>query len=275
MNDGGNVNNPTKAADAGTGFLMNLGYAIAGNGWDMQVTPKSASERPARHHRSGREEPGRLVDHRPSYGSINFDNAKGVRYELAYPAATLDKSKATLTVRARLDDKPATMPRATGNTSTRTRSPAARRHPVQAKPRLRVHVHGKGSGRRRARSGGHARFRVFSQERGRRRLRHPESARRQHAEDVFFTFSQPARYINDFQTFGFNEDEQRPEGDRRRAELDWRRQRGQHQLPLRADRKNRAQPPESPVSGRRVPVRLSGTEDDLSGRRPGAASAAR
>ncbi len=40
MNNGSNVNNPTKAADAGTGFLMNLGYAIAGNGWDMQVTPE-------------------------------------------------------------------------------------------------------------------------------------------------------------------------------------------------------------------------------------------
>ena len=40
----------------------------------------------------------------PSYEYINFDNAAGVRYELTYAAATLDKSKATLTVRQRLDD---------------------------------------------------------------------------------------------------------------------------------------------------------------------------
>src|SRR5262249_60549190 len=46
----------------------------------------------------------------PSYEYINFDNAKGVKYGLTYPAATLDTSKATLTVRARLDDAPAALP---------------------------------------------------------------------------------------------------------------------------------------------------------------------
>ena len=35
-----------------------------------------------------------------------------MRYELAYPAATLDKSTATLTVRARLDDELTTIPTA-------------------------------------------------------------------------------------------------------------------------------------------------------------------
>ena len=37
--------------------------------------------------------------------------------ELTYPAATLDKSKATLTVRARLDDPPVTVPERLGITS--------------------------------------------------------------------------------------------------------------------------------------------------------------
>src|SRR6185503_7229984 len=45
-----------------------------------------------------------------SYEYINFDDAKSVRYGLTYPAATLDKSKATLTIRARLDDQPAQVP---------------------------------------------------------------------------------------------------------------------------------------------------------------------
>ncbi len=39
-----------------------------------------------------------------------FEDAKSMRYGLTYPAATLDKSRATLTVRARLDDQPATVP---------------------------------------------------------------------------------------------------------------------------------------------------------------------
>ena len=39
-----------------------------------------------------------------------FDDAKSVRYGLTYPAATLDKSKATLTVRARLDDQAVDVP---------------------------------------------------------------------------------------------------------------------------------------------------------------------
>ena len=35
LNDAPASNNPTKAAQAGTGFVMNLGYTIVGNGWDF------------------------------------------------------------------------------------------------------------------------------------------------------------------------------------------------------------------------------------------------
>ena len=35
FNDTALTNNPTTAADAGTGFLMNLGYTIVSNGWDF------------------------------------------------------------------------------------------------------------------------------------------------------------------------------------------------------------------------------------------------
>ena len=39
LNDVSNVtNNPTTAADAGTGFLMNQGYTIVWNGWDFGAT---------------------------------------------------------------------------------------------------------------------------------------------------------------------------------------------------------------------------------------------
>ena len=35
LNDAPLRNNPTTAADAGTGFVMNLGYSVVGNGWDF------------------------------------------------------------------------------------------------------------------------------------------------------------------------------------------------------------------------------------------------
>ena len=35
LNDVAVTNNPTTAADAGSGFIMNLGYTVVGNGWDF------------------------------------------------------------------------------------------------------------------------------------------------------------------------------------------------------------------------------------------------
>ena len=35
LNDVALTNNPTTAADAGTGFIMSLGYTIVSNGWDF------------------------------------------------------------------------------------------------------------------------------------------------------------------------------------------------------------------------------------------------
>ena len=35
LNDVDLTNNPTTVADAGTGFIMNLGYTIVSNGWDF------------------------------------------------------------------------------------------------------------------------------------------------------------------------------------------------------------------------------------------------
>src|SRR5262249_2861702 len=46
----------------------------------------------------------------PSYEYISFNDTKQLRYGLAYAAATLDTAKATLTVRARVDDPPTTIP---------------------------------------------------------------------------------------------------------------------------------------------------------------------
>src|SRR6188472_197158 len=103
LNDTALSNNPTKAAHAGTGFIMNLGYSIVGNGWDPGATKDNDGltiSVPVAKSIDGSSITG------PSYEYINFDDARSVRYELTYPAATLDRSKATLTVRARLDDQP-------------------------------------------------------------------------------------------------------------------------------------------------------------------------
>ena len=107
LNDAPLTNNPTTAAHAGTGFVMNLGYVIAGNGWDFGATSNDDGMTisvPVAKNPDGSSITG------PSYEYINFDDAKSVRYELTYPAATLDKSKATLTVRSRLDDQPTPVP---------------------------------------------------------------------------------------------------------------------------------------------------------------------
>ena len=105
LNDAPMTNNPTTAEDAGTGFLMNLGYTIIGNGWDcgasgfeaMKITVPVATH-------DGATITG------PSYEYIVFDNSTTVTSELAYAAATVDKSQAQLTVREHLDDTPKTVP---------------------------------------------------------------------------------------------------------------------------------------------------------------------
>jgi len=209
MNNGSNVNNPTKAADAGTGFLMNLGYAIAGNGWDMQVTPEERE----REHQLGitvpiAKNPDGSSITGPSYEYINFDNAKGVRYELAYPTATLDKSKATLTVRARLDDKPATIPASDWeyvNENTIRLLPAGtlfkQSHVYEfiytAKDPV-VAALGLAATRD---------FVSFLRNAAADDSGTPNPLAGNIQKTFSVTFSQPARYINDFQTLGFNQDE--------------------------------------------------------------------
>jgi hypothetical protein len=97
LNQTGVTNDPTTAAHAGDGFIMRQGYAIVANGWDYGATGAANMKIsvPTLTGITGR-----------SYEYINFDNATSMSFNLAFPAATLDKSEATLTIRARLDDTP-------------------------------------------------------------------------------------------------------------------------------------------------------------------------
>src|SRR4029450_13788720 len=107
LNDAGASNNPTKAVHAGKGFTMNLGYSIVGNGWDFGASSEDDGltiSVPIAKNPDGSSLTG------PSSEYMNFHDSHKIRYRLTYPAATLDKSKARLTVRARLADQPADVP---------------------------------------------------------------------------------------------------------------------------------------------------------------------
>ena len=105
LNDAVLTNDPTTSDDAGTGFIMNLGYTVVSNGWDagasgfhsMKINVPTATI-------SGDQISG------PSYEYIVFDNSTSSTYALAYQADNSNKSEATLTVRSRLDDDPIKVP---------------------------------------------------------------------------------------------------------------------------------------------------------------------
>ena len=107
------INDPTSAEDAGDGFLLRHGYTIVWTGWDatappgngrMTITVPIASE-------DGKPIVG------PSLEEIMAENARHVTpgadvltWPLTYPAATLDQSQATLTVRQYRSDSPTVIP---------------------------------------------------------------------------------------------------------------------------------------------------------------------
>jgi Alpha/beta hydrolase domain len=203
LNDVELTNNPTTAADAGTGFIMNLGYTIVSMGWDFGATGFDSMKISV----PGASNPDGSAITGPSYEYLVFDNATTMQATLTYPAATLDKSQATLTVRQRLDDPPVTVPDSdweyTSPAGTAIRLlPAGTRFlqsyvyefTYTAKNPVVAAV-------------GLAALRDFVSF-----LRYGTAAEGNPlAGDVRHTFSysisQPSRTLNDFQRLGFNEDE--------------------------------------------------------------------
>lgn len=90
------------AADAGNGFLMRQGYTILFTGWDISAVGPLASNFPIAGKRGGAPVVG------PAVEELIFDNLppapQPTTATLSYPAATLDTTRATLTVRTRFDD---------------------------------------------------------------------------------------------------------------------------------------------------------------------------
>lgn len=197
-------NDPTTAADAGEGFLMQQGYTLVWNGWDPSAAPDNNNltiSVPVLKNPDGSPITG------PSYEYIVYDNPNTLTHTLAYPTAS--QPQAVLTVRDHLTDTPITIP-ADGWEFASDRSirllPAGTPFRQSAIYELRYlardpMVAGIGFAATRD-------FISFLRYATTDDAGHPNPL----ANDVRFTFSyalsQPARYLNDFQTLGFNADEQ-------------------------------------------------------------------
>src|SRR5256885_2735401 len=97
LNNGTVTSDPVSAADAGDGFVMRRGFSVAGNGWDFGASG-TANMKISVPRLTGL--PG------PSYEYVVNDNATTMSVGLSFPANSLVKSLAKLTVRARLGDAP-------------------------------------------------------------------------------------------------------------------------------------------------------------------------
>jgi hypothetical protein len=108
MNDattGGN--DPTTVSDAGNGFLMRQGYTIVLSGWDVTVASgggRFTMTVPVAKNPDGSSIVG------PSLEEFVIDNVTTITGPLTYAAATLDKTQASLTMRAHYADAPTLIP---------------------------------------------------------------------------------------------------------------------------------------------------------------------
>jgi hypothetical protein len=94
-------NDPSKAADAGSGFLMRQGYSLFFSGWDTTAAPgdNRLMKAPIALNSDGSAIIG------PALEEFSIDNTSTTSGRLTYPPATLDKSVAKLTIRFRYEDQ--------------------------------------------------------------------------------------------------------------------------------------------------------------------------
>ncbi len=202
LNNSRGGNDPSTAAQAGDAFLLQRGYTIAWCGWDISATPGNNNLTitvPVAVNPDGSSIAG------PSYEYISFDNDHTLTYRLAYAASTMSKPAAVLTRREHLDDTPQKISDSGWEYAddrtirllplgTAFRQSFIYELSYPAKDPL---VAGLGLAATRD-------FVSF--------LRYATTGQSNPlAGDIRYTFSfaisQPARYMNDFQTYGFNEDE--------------------------------------------------------------------
>ena len=201
LNDVANMtNDPSTAADAGNGFLMRQGYTILVSGWDVTVVPgggRLTIDVPVARQQNGDPIAG------PALEEFVIDNNTTHIAPLTYPAASLNRDGAVLTVRSRYADTPVAVTnweyahdRAIRLTPAGTRFEQGRLYEFvyHAKDPLVAGI-------------------AFAATRDLAALAH----RGNDAAGVFggrveqvysFCVSQPCRFMRDFVHLGFNEDEQ-------------------------------------------------------------------
>src|SRR5437899_2402407 len=105
LNRGVGGNDPASVTDAsllGDSFLLPQGYSLSFSGWDASADSGTTITLPIARNADGSSITG------PSYEYIVVNGETS--YDLTYPAASLDRSKATLTHRVHLNDKPEIIP---------------------------------------------------------------------------------------------------------------------------------------------------------------------
>jgi hypothetical protein len=90
-------NNPTTAADAGTGLLMRRGYTLVFSGWEDEGLVPPGNNRALAKLPIARNADGSSVVEN-TITEVIFDNATGNDFELTYRAANLDQSQAKMLV---------------------------------------------------------------------------------------------------------------------------------------------------------------------------------
>lgn len=100
-------NDPSRASDAGTGFLMRQGYTMLWSGWDA-TAPAGGGRFTISVPVARAADGARIVG--PALEEFAIDNETTTVGRLTYPAADLDPSRANLTVRVRYEDAPVPVP---------------------------------------------------------------------------------------------------------------------------------------------------------------------
>ena len=205
LNGSPSGNDPTTAADAGDGFLMDRGYSLAWGGWDIAAAPgndRLTITVPVARHPDGSAIEGL------SYEYITFDNDRTATATLTYPAATQDKGQATLTVRQFLNDPP--VPISPSNWEYVDTQTIGLLPPKTVFKQSHIYEFTYHATEPVVAGLGLAATRDFVSFL-RYAARDDSGTANPLAGDVQYTFtwtrSQPGRYLNDFQTLGFNEDE--------------------------------------------------------------------
>lgn len=107
LNSAPPTNDPSGYLSAGNGFLMRQGYSILSIAWDP-TAPTSRQSLIATYPVAKNADGSPIVG--PALEEITYDNARTRSHPLTYAPATLDKSKAALTMRLHYDDPPVAVP---------------------------------------------------------------------------------------------------------------------------------------------------------------------